>query len=399
MLVAYACAPTDGRVAPAGSGAGGEGGADAVTVGTGGHGGGSACDPGSPSVDDDLDGVSEEDGDCNDCDPNANPNAIEVIADPGSMTDPADEDCDGAVDEPFEPCDDGLALDSVDPYEAARALDLCQLAGDGADWGVVSALYVNADGTPARPTVNVGLLPKLGDHLVPRAGSTMLGLSSGHARDPSQPDNCGGLACGIKNGGVAPPGFPQPVPGCVTPSDINDDVALEVVLRPPSNALGYAFDFAFFSSEFPRWVCTGFNDQFVVLADPAPRGSVNGNVAFDDEGHPVSVNLTHFDHCDPVGIADYALQCVGPCPSPPDPYCPHGPELLAGTGFDVWTAPGRAGSTGWLTTTAPITPGEALRIRFAIWDAGDSALDSTVVIDHVRWLAKAAAVETVPLLE
>src|SRR4051812_8121584 len=42
-------------------------------VGGGAQGGGTpACDSGLGNVDDDMDGFSEEQGDCNDCDPNAN---------------------------------------------------------------------------------------------------------------------------------------------------------------------------------------------------------------------------------------------------------------------------------------------------------------------------------------
>src|SRR5690606_34367129 len=129
---------------------------------------------------------------------------------------------------------------------------------------------------------NVGLLPKFGDVLVPRAGDTMLGLSSGHARDASQPDPCETGGCYVKGPGTAPAGFPQAVPYCpgAMGVDIHDDVALELVLRTPSNAEGYAFDFAFFSFEFPRWVCSPYNDQFIAFVDPDPPGAIHGNICF-----------------------------------------------------------------------------------------------------------------------
>ena len=50
---------------------------------------------------------------------------------------------------------------------------------------------------------------------------------------------------------------------------------------------------------------------------------------------------------------------------------------LQGTGFAEW---GDAGATSWLQTTAPVTGGDEFMIRFAIWDTGDMALDSTALM-------------------
>ncbi len=395
LLLGTGVACEAGGAGSGGTSGGGTGGV--VEGGSTASAGGGDCDPGSTTVDDDFDGFTEDQGDCNDCDPAINPNAMELIVEGEA----ADDDCDGLVDEPFEPCDQDLAIDSLDPYDAARAIDICQVAGEGADWGLLSAEYVNADGTPVVPSFNVGLLPKFGDHVVPRGGSAMLGLSTGHARDASQPDSCGSSACSIKPIGVVPPGFPQPVPGCATatPDQIRNDVAFEFQLRAPSNAHRLAFDFAFFTFEFPGYVCTGYNDQFVAIMTPPPNDSIMGNISFDEQSNPVSVNLAMFDHCDPNSIDSYALSCQGPCPLPPRPYCPDGPQLLIGTGFDQWGDPTTAGSTGWLSSSAPVNPGATVELRFAVWDAGDYALDSTVALDNVRWLHGDGATATIPLLE
>ena len=37
--------------------------------------------------------------------------------------------------------------------------------------------------------------------------------------------------------------------------------------------------------------------------------------------------------------------------------------------------------------SSQVIPARALTIRFAIWDTGDSALDSTVLVDDFKWLA------------
>ena len=72
--------------------------------------------------------------------------------------------------------------------------------------------------------------------------------------------------------------------------------------------------------------------------------------------------------------------------------CDLGDVELTGTGFET-----RAG-TGWLVTKAPVTAGETIQLRWAIYDSGDPVLDSTVVIDNFRWLGESTAdPETVPV--
>jgi len=56
-------------------------------------------------------------------------------------------------------------------------------------------------------------------------------------------------------------------------------------------------------------------------------------------------------------------------------------------------------ATGWLTSSAPVKGGEEITLRWAIWDTGDSALDSTVLVDGFTWITKAGTVvvQTEPL--
>ncbi len=351
----------------------GGGGFDPGDAGTGAT---DTCNSG-PNEDYDEDGFTGAEGDCNDCDENANPGAVEVMTDPNDPeANPADEDCDGEIDELPVPCDGNLDIASVDPMHGANAIDLCQTTTAAEKtWGVINAQYVRANGGTTSPGLAVGIIDTFGPNVPPRAGARVLGLSSGYARTPSQPNPCGALSCSTSGTGQAPPGFPQDVPGCSGSQDINDDVALELELRAPTNATGYSFDFTFYSFEYPEWVCTSFNDQFIALVNPAPEGSVNGNISFDSQTNPVSVNIAFFEVCDgcPLGIAE-----------------------LSGTGFDVWDD---AGATGWLITQAPVEGGEVVTIRFAIWDTGDSAWDSTVLVDNFQWIADAGTVTvgTVPV--
>lgn len=379
-----------------GSGPGGSGSTGQFMSGSGGS--QSGCDA-APDEDKDMDGFTITDGDCNDCDPNSNPAAIEVIEDgtggAGGYV-PADEDCDGEADEvEATDCDAGLDLANVVGADGAKAIELCKTATGAQDWGVLSANYVRANGTMANPGQQVGLLDNFGPNNLPRAGAKVLVLSSGRARIPGQPGACNAATCTGSGAGTPPPGFPQTANGCEIENNINDDIGLEVSLRAPTNATGYSFDFKFYSFEYAEWVCSLFNDQFMALVDPAPMGALDGNISFDTNGAPVSVNIGFFDVCE--NCSNWATNCSGSmCPPLPNPCCPAGGAELAGTGFDTWTGAfddGNAGGTTWLRTTAPVEGGSEFSIRFAVWDTGDSALDATAVVDNFRWIANGGEVD------
>jgi hypothetical protein len=361
----------------AGSGAGnsGEGGGINFTVsaGTMSGAGGATCNH-DPNMDGDGDGWTANEGDCNDCDPNVNPGAVEVIAMTGT---PADEDCDGKVDNVLATCDDNLALADTDPNNGARAIDLCQFTNQNPaskkdkKWGVISAKYVRANGSvsPQPPlALQYGLQDGFGPNVHPQGGKRLLAISSGHARTTTQPGACGSNDCYDTDQGTAPAGFPQDVPNCDGATDINDDIALQVKIRTPTNATGYSFDFDFYSFEYPEFVCTSFNDQFIALVKPNPQGSINGNISFDSMHNPVSVNIAFFNVCSG---------------------CSLGTSELQGTGFDAWND---SGATGWLKSQAPVKGGTEITVQFTIWDTGDQIYDSTALIDNWQWIANGGTV-------
>lgn len=327
-------------------------------------------------VDVDGDGFTVCTGDCCEtlaqCDApeKVNPGAVEVANEDGTPS--ADENCNGMIDEGLLLCDDGLVLDDADPISAARAIDLCQDSVDGSH-GLMTAAYQRADGSAFATPTQHGIQATFGPNVPPQLGASMLALSTGTARSASQVDACGASTCIASGAGVPPTGFPQDVPGCAGSTNINDDVALSLRLKAPVNATGYSFDFAFYSFEYPEWVCTSFNDQFVALVDPPPAGAINGNIAFDSMTNPVSVNIAFFDVCDG---------------------CALGTAEMDGTGFNAWND---AGATSWLRTQAPVEGGSEFTIQFTIWDTGDSAFDSTVLIDNFQWLADPVGVDTVPI--
>jgi hypothetical protein len=409
-----------GYVNPSSSGSGtgtATGGGSATRLGTGTGTGVSSqagnCNVTDVNADNDKDGWSIAEGDCNDCDPNINPGAIDVWhTGDGGAGYWGDEDCSGVAGDSAKPCDSGLSLTDVSAADAAKAIELCATASSSdKKYGVLSAAYVRADGTPfASPGVQVGIESGWGPNVNVQGGQNMLVLSSGTARVAGQQGACGTESCqyykqanGKYLAGTAPTGFPQNDPDCPPTPAIFDDVALQLQIRVPTNATGYSFSFKFYSFEYPDYVCEsqGWNDQFVALVTPpptgayVPSGSSAGNVSFDSNNHPVSVNMGYFDVCDPSSSSSFAKGCKSSstvtCPTLPSPYCPLGAGQLKGTGFDTWSK-SPAGATRWLQTQAPATPGSTITVQFTIWDAGNGEYDSTVLIDNFQWNATGGTV-------
>jgi hypothetical protein len=304
-----------------------------------------------------------------------------------------DDDCDGTADNAQTECDSGLLLDDAEPMAAARAVGLCSstdlnATGKEKRWGVVAAAYEKADGSPGMAPLSHGLMPNFGAAKAQQGGSLLV-LSSGTARTPSQSGYqsvTDGAQMGTTSG--APPGFPKSSTLCpsVTPGSVHDPAALRVQVRVPTNAQAFMFRLNFYSSEFPLWVCTQFNDVFVTMLNPMPAGLPDGNIAFDSMGNAIGVNTNLLQVCKPQVAGDAGTNYP----------CPLGTALLAGTGFDTGTnAP--HGATGWLQTQAPSAPGSVITVRFAIWDSGDAIMDSTVLLDRFEWLPGPVAPATAPV--
>jgi hypothetical protein len=62
-------------------------------------------------------------------------------------------------------------------------------------------------------------------------------------------------------------------------------------------------------------------------------------------------------------------------------------QSLQGTGMEVLDGNNRlnGGATGWMTLTAPVTPGETITLRFVVFDVTDAIYDSQLLGDHFRW--------------
>ncbi|MFO0679238.1 MAG: choice-of-anchor L domain-containing protein, partial [Polyangiaceae bacterium] len=195
---------------------------------------------------------------------------------------------------------------------------------------------------------------------------------------------------------VVPAGFPKPAAGCPQENDVYDVADLRVELKVPANAKGIGFDFNFYSSEWPDFVCTPFNDSFIAyLSSKAFNGGKPDNISFDAKKNPVSVNNGFFDICSSSSITACGQDLSSTHPGA----CAQGPNELGGTGFGL-SLPfcGKqdlgGGATGWLTSQAPVTPGEVVTIDFMIWNTGDQDLDSVVLLDNFRFEAGETTVST-----
>jgi len=350
---------------------------------------GCSAAPGSTSDDDDGDGGSSTNG--SNASSGSGFTGSNSSSGAGGCTDPS---CIGG--NPQGNCDMGLAIDSADPMDGARAMGLCKVAEGANSWGVITAEWVTAHGLPLTGALSrgKGILDNFGNVVVPREGANMLALSSGSARNPGDPEY---FSPGGDNKDPSPHSLPPGYnvtesPACpgVTTGLPYDSASLRVTLKVPSDAKSLNFDFDFYTYEYPDYICSTYNDFFVAIMNPAPPGAVSGNISFDSDGNTISVNAGFMNACMPsmAGGKNFT--------------CPSGYGEIVGTGFDdniPFTVPISQGSaaTSWLVTTAPVTPGSEITLLFSAWDSGDGVLDSTVLIDNFKFDVDETSTGTTPI--
>ena len=309
-----------------------------------------------------------------------------------------DDNCNGQVDEVVSACDSGIAQDTVNPLDMAKSIDLCPVSGTQT-FGVLSAKLLFPDGTEGDiPVQQHAVLAGYGNVLKPKAGNSFLAFSTGDltgtSTDTQFETSSGAPADWFQaNGGESFPDSPVCQGGLVQQSDpgkppVNDPLMLELEIRAPKNAAAFGLGVYYISSEFPTYVCQ-FNDYFVMLldtaftsTDPNLQNPADKNIAMDGNKNPLGINL-----------AKNGLFTVC-CPRNAYPSC-QGDEELKGTPYTLNQCPSGMlgsvnmenahGATGWLEVRGNIVPGEDFKLRMALWDTNDHALDSMVLLDNFQW--------------
>jgi hypothetical protein len=318
-----------------------------------------------------------------------------------------DDDDDGHIDNVIT-CDSTIPTgpSASNATQILNAMEVCH-AADATHWGIVSASlnYGYSTGTQVGAgdshfTDQYGVLPTFGTGGVKAQEGAAFGVLSSGTADINDTDDNPPYFKGTKTGmqqstdGAVPPGFPQTTTtGCVPSQSVYDVIDFHTQIKVPANAKGVTFDFNFYSGEWPDYVCSSYNDSFIAfLTSSAFNSGKPGNISFDSKGNPVSVNIGFFSVCSPAGAVTGCDGTAGTAP------CTAGAGALTGTGFDdsgPWCSVGGllgtpqtssgGGSTGWLTSTAPVNAGETITLDFIIWDTGDPQYDSSVLLDYLTW--------------
>jgi len=148
-----------------------------------------------------------------------------------------------------------------------------------------------------------------------------------------------------------------------------DKATLTMILQVPAYMHYLYYDVQFFSSEYPEWVGTVYNDKLTVTVDSPSKGP--SEYVFD-------INSGYF-------VLDS--------------------NSIPGTGFDIFAQSGRPRDVDWVDTTPrtpgadagasdlvpiggllhPVSPHEQITIIIDIHDTGDNMLDSSAFIDNLAF--------------
>ncbi len=363
--------------------------------------------------------------------------------------DDGDLNCDGSLATPCEgancqsnsckfgygDCDNGLLWNNSNNDESAlllaKAMDICMDSSPNDDKGRLIEYSVhraknnkkNIPVDPGQIRLLEGMRDKTGNNLIPpRVGHSFAMLSSGRAMDvygkvgasdvsfsTGMPDNVPQIYLKAHNNKLE--SHPKCSEGSTT--DIYDSAVLHLKLQAPKDAKGFSFDFRFFSREYPYYLCSTYNDFFLTLLTDEngnPLVHDDGNISFDKEGNAVSVNNAFFTACKPPACYDTKAMgytggsaCPGNFNGCTDDVCgkcdsydelaAYYPTPFAGSGKST-SMGNRGGGTAWLTTKAPIQGGQIFNLDFYIWDTGDDAYDSSVILDNFQWLCSTTVNDT-----
>lgn len=310
----------------------------------------------------------------------------ETTADSGNSTTNIKLDVDDDNETDTVPCGEGDFCDCEIPEHTP-----C----DGpANTPIVQALGLNCPGDPSVTFATSGAAAGIGTRasfgnvgaFPPQEGSKFVVIGSGRV---DELDDNTGLGCNSDLGAYDPITLPSPMvgtnvgaqtcaenPGLIGMGDcsntiesqllgsVNDYTELRITASVPMGVNSFSYDLAYFSFEYPDYYLSDFNDMYIGWLESEVW---TGNISFDEQGAPISLNAGFLDYRDANPLND--PDCQGGCSAPE----------IHGTCME-----GHAG-TKWLTTTAGVKPGETVTIVLGIFDMSDSILDSYAFIDNFAW--------------
>jgi hypothetical protein len=330
------------------------------------------------ALDQDGDGFSPAQGDCADFDPMIGPGAFEV------PLDGFDNDCDGTFDEAG--CECGPTTGATTDVLACASELSCNPTF------VISTSSSSPTGDEISTAMAaVSHFGSANNDLQPKEGNSYALVATGPATGTSHSTDLSGW-----NSMIDP---------YSDSSNIYDVVEFKVEMQAPYNAQGFSIDYVFFSEEYDDFVGTNYNDKFyMILNAPQTTGGQNQVINFTDCRNPSSYyDLNGADcplasgYCCYIAINTALSECCW--------YngCPDGTWTtdISGTGFScapssLWDSSDTGSSTGWLTTSWTIQPGEVFTLIFHVHDTSDGIYDSEVILDNFRWHATPTTPGTEP---
>ncbi|HWI20607.1 MAG TPA: hypothetical protein VNT81_22785, partial [Vicinamibacterales bacterium] len=123
--------------------------------------------------------------------------------------------------------------------------------------------------------------------VTPQSGTSLAIMSNGRAASPVDPGYSENFDHQLIS--TYPIGYPQEsalCPGVVTGS-ARDLTHVAVTLQVPAAVNGLAFDFNYYSRDYPSWVCSQFGDGFAAILE---RGGTLTSISVDANGQPTVSN-------------------------------------------------------------------------------------------------------------
>ena len=215
---------------------------------------------------------------------------------------------------------------------------------------LVSSSYTDTDRDGCRQKI---ILSSLGT-MTPTDGSTFVVLGTGIAGAVPATTNI--LNPGDERGTWFKNRYGHP----------RDKATLTLTLQVPPYMHYLYYDIQFFSTEYPEYVGTQFNDKITVTVNSPSQGTTT---------YIIDVNS-----------GDFVLNA----------------NDIPGTGFDIFAQSGNPGDVDWVDTTPripgadagatalvtrehPVSPNEQITVIFSIKDTGDNQFDSAAFIDNLMF--------------